>query len=431
MKPLPLEPALWFTTAPPAPKTPPLDGAAQADVAIVGAGYCGLSAALHLAQAGVSTVVVEAHEPGFGGSGRNNGHCVPDWIWQSPDEIDARFGVERGTRVNDMQAGAADLVFSLIRDHQISCEAVQSSTINVVRSRKGHAAFRSKAEQWARRGKNLRFLEQPELSNFVGSDEFVAGILYAEGGHLNPLAYCRGLAVAAQKAGAVIHGRSPATRLERRGDGWRVHTPGGAVDAGRVVLATNAHRHGLWPGLDEAYYAVLAFGAATAPYPREIRDAVLPDNRNLAEYLGRWDMFFFFDQEGRLVVGGGVGLGVNGSAGQVSSSLGAEIARTFPQLGGVKFETYWQGRLDISPHKLVGVHALDEGLYAAVGFSGRGVPTATAVGREIAAMLIADDPDAMAMPLTPLPRAPFARLGSHAIWGAVIPLRQLAMLFRR
>ena len=136
---LPLDSVLWAKTAPPGLPTPPLDGNADADVAIVGAGYCGLTAALHLAAAGRSVVVVEAEEPGFGGSGRNNGHCVPDWTWQQPSQIDARFGA-RGDRVNNLQGDAADLVFSLIRDHQIECEAVQSGTLTVVRRQKNVAA---------------------------------------------------------------------------------------------------------------------------------------------------------------------------------------------------------------------------------------------------------------------------------------------------
>lgn len=430
MKPTPLEPSLWYATAPPAPPTPPLDGSAKADVAVIGAGYCGLSAALHLAEAGVSVIVLEAREPGWGGSGRNNGHCVPDWLWHGPDEIAARFGSARGERVNDLQAGAADLVFSLIREHQIACEAVQSGTINVTRTRLGLDTLRAKAEQWSRRGKKVRLVEQPELAGFVGCDEFIAGVLLDEGGHLNPLAYCRGLAAAAQNAGAVVHGESPVVKIERAGSAWRVATPAGEVAAETVVMATNAHRHGLWPGVDDAYYCVRAYGAATAPYPEEIRRSILPGDHNVAEYKGRWDLIFFFDSAGRLVTGGGVGLGVNASARQVAAANGAQLARTFPQLGDVRIEYYWQGVFDIVLRKLVGVHELAPRLYAAVGFSGRGVPTATAVGRDLARMIIAGDADAMALPLTPLPRAPFSRAGAHFITNVVIPIRRVVMRLR-
>ena len=422
---LPLEPALWAKTAPPAPPVPPLEGEARAEVAIVGAGYCGLSAALHLAEAGRSVVVVEAEEPGFGGSGRNNGHCVPDWTWHEPGQIDARFGPERGARANHLQGDAADLVFSLIRDHQIECEAAQSGTLTVVRHRKKVAALRAKHDKWTKLGKAVRWLEGAEVGDHIGSDAFVAALLFESGGHLNPLAYCRGLAAAALKAGARVHGKSPATRLEPAGDGWRVTTPGGHVEAGTVLLATNAHRHGLWPGLDEAYYVIGATGGATEPLPEDVRRAVLPHDNNVQELHHLRYFFFFFDGAGRLVTGGAHGLAVNETAAQMDTWVGAELSRLFPALGPLRFEHYWRGLIDYSPHKFPGVHRLADGLYTALGFSGRGVPTATAVGREVARMLIADDPEVMAIPLTPLPRAPFARLGSQLVYGVVLPFKRL------
>ncbi|MEE8274860.1 MAG: FAD-binding oxidoreductase [Alphaproteobacteria bacterium] len=421
---LPLEPVLWAKTAPPATPTPPLDGDAEADVAIVGAGYCGLSAALRLAESGRSVIVVEAEEPGFGGSGRNNGHCVPDWTWHEPGEIDARFGA-RGDRVNNLQGDAADLVFSLIRDHQIECEAVQSGTLTVVRQQKNVAALRAKHDHWARLGKRVRWIERADMSDYVGSDAFAAAILFEDGGHLNPMAYCRGLAAAAMKAGARVHSKSPATALDRHGDRWRVTTPGGQVTANSALLATNAHRHGLWPGLDGAYYIVRAVGVATEPLPEDVCRAVLPRDNNVQELHHPRYFYFFFDGAGRLLTGGGAGLGVDQSAAQVGAWVGEELTRLFPDLGRLRFEHYWQGLLDMSPKRFAGVHRLANGLYTAVGFSGRGVPTATAVGRDIATMLIAGDEDAMALPLTPLPRAPFSRLGSSLVANVWLPLSRI------
>jgi glycine/D-amino acid oxidase-like deaminating enzyme len=429
MKPPPFEPALWAKTAPPAPPTPPLEDDVGADVVIIGAGYCGLSAALHLAEAGRSVVVVEAEQPGFGGSGRNAGHCVPDWAWREPDDIAAHFGTQRGERVNDMQAQAADLVFSLIRDHQISCDAVQSGTINVVRERKFVAQHKAKAAQWVRRGKKVRWIEGAEIRDYIGSDAFKSAMLFDDGGHLNPLAFCRGLAGAALKAGAVIHGKSPATAIARDGARWRVTTPGGTVTAATALMATNAHRHGLWPGLDDAYYIVRAVGAATEPLPEEVRRAVLPHDHNIQESYHLKHFFFFFDRAGRLVSGGHVGLGGNQSAEQITAVQGVELTQLFPALGKVDFTHYWQGMIDYSPDKIPGVHELAPGLFAAVGFSGRGVPTATAIGRELARMIIADDKDAMALPITPLPRAPFARIGTYWANTFVLPWHRLKSRF--
>ncbi|MFP6731068.1 MAG: FAD-binding oxidoreductase [Alphaproteobacteria bacterium] len=421
---LPIESVLWAKTAAPAAALPQLDGEVEADVAIIGAGYCGLTAALKLAEAGRSVIVVEAEEPGFGGAGRNNGHCVPDWTWHTPGEVDARFGA-RGDRVNGLQGDAADYVFSLIRDHQIECEAVQSGTLTVVRHPKSVAKLRAKYDHWARLGKAVRWVERADMGDYIGSDAFAAAILFGDGGHLNPMGFCRGLAAAAMKAGALIHGKSPATALERRGGRWRITTPGGRVTANTVLLATNAHRNGLWPALDNAFYIVRSAGVATDPLPEDVRRAVLPRDNNVQELHHPRYFYFYFDGEGRLLTGGGAGLGIDQSVEQVGAWVGKELSRLFPDLGRLHFKHYWQGLLDMSPSRFPGVHRLSDNLYTAIGFSGRGVPTATAVGRDIAAMLITGDEDAMAMPLTPLPHAPFARLGTRLITNVVIPFKRI------
>jgi glycine/D-amino acid oxidase-like deaminating enzyme len=135
--------------------------------------------------------------------------------------------------------------------------------------------------------------------------------------------------------------------------------------------------------------------------------------------------YFYFDGDGRLLTGGGAGLGVDQSAAAVEAWVGAEIGRLFPDLAPIRFTHYWQGLLDMAPKLFAGVHRLSDNLYTAVGFSGRGVPTATAVGRDIATMLIRGDEDAMALPLTPLPRAPFSRLASTLLANVVLPAKRI------
>jgi glycine/D-amino acid oxidase-like deaminating enzyme len=421
----PLEESLWSATAAPAPDCPALRNDVETDIAIVGAGYCGLSAALHLAEAGKDVTVLEAHEPGWGASGRNAGHCTPDWTYNTPDGVTARYGPDYGERLNDLQSGAGAFVFDLIERHGIDCDARQTGTVSVVR--KGNdaalAGAHAKAEQWTRRGKAVEILDEAATAAQVGSDKFQAALMFHEGGNLQPLAFSRGLAGAAQKAGAAINGHTAVIGIHRDGAGWRLTTPHGDVRARAVLLATNAHRSGLWPGLDTAYYPVASALGATPAIAPEIRDRMLPRGQSFAE-LGS-GFFFFFDAAGRLIIGGGGGLGVNNNARDSAAWLGRRLNGVFPYLGKIEFDYFWNGWLDVSPTKLPGLHELSAGLYAAVGFSGRGVPTATAMGREAARFLATGDAASIAFPITPLPRARFNRLGQWFIANLYIPWDRL------
>lgn len=422
----PLEHSLWAVTAKAGAEHPALCERVSSDVAIIGGGYCGLSTALHLAKQDVSVTLMEATEPGFGGSGRNNGHCVPEWLWQSPEWVAKTYGAVQGERMNNFQASAADLVFSIIRNYQIECEAVQNGMLKVCRPGANVELLKARAEEWSQRGKAVQYIESPQLQDYVATPAFAGGLLFQEGGHLNALAYCRGLASAASKEGVSLYYKSPASNISAHDGVWHISTSnGGEVVAKSVLIATNAFRHGLWPGLDQSYTQVRALGTATDPFPEEIRRQVLPGDHNIQEISAFANVFFFFDADGRLVTGGPVGLGVNTTLEQINASVGKRVLRDFPQLGEVKFTHRWEGMFDVSPTKTPGVHRLAQHLYAAVGFSGRGIPTATALGREIANMIATDDPSAMAFPLTPLPRNMFGQL-KGALWhNVIVPARNL------
>ncbi|MSP83621.1 MAG: FAD-binding oxidoreductase [Alphaproteobacteria bacterium] len=424
MIPTPLEGSLWQALAPPPEDNPPLDGEATTDVVVVGAGFCGLSCALHLAEKGIAVTVLEAEEPGFGASGRNNGQCTPDWTYRLPDELERWFGPEHAERVNALQGKAADLVFSLIRAHQISCDAVQCGTLNVVRRPESARMLAAKHAQWTRRGFKVAWLEGADLRDHVASDRYRAGVVYPDGGHLNPLGYARGLARAARNAGARIHGRSRVTSLAREADGWRVSTARGGLRARAVVLATNAHRGGLWPGRDEAFYLVRAFGLTSQPVPADVRRQALPIDHAFAETI-EGELFFFFDPSGHLVTGGGVGLLTNDTLERAAARFRRVVGRVFPALADLTFDRYWQGWLDMVPRKVVGVFEPAPDLYAALGFSGRGVPTATAVGRDIALTIASGDKRTSSFPLGPLPRVRTPRLGEFLIESMVMPYHDL------
>jgi glycine/D-amino acid oxidase-like deaminating enzyme len=427
--PTPLKGSLWEAIAPPPPPCPPLEGEATTDVAVVGAGFCGLSCALHLAEKGVPVTVLEAEEPGFGASGRNNGHCTPDWLYRRPDDLARWFPPEHAERLNALQGRAGDLVFSLIRNHQITCDAVQCGTLNVVTKPENVARLAAKHAQWSRRGFKVDWLEGDELRRHVASERYRAGVVYRDGGHLNPLGYARGLARAAQAAGAKIHGGSRVTALAREGDGWRVATRAGSIRARAVVLATNAHRGGLWPGRDSAFHLVRAHGLTSEPLPEATRRAVLPVDHAFAETL-EGELFFFFDPAGRLVTGGGVGFATNDTLERAAARFRRVVRGTFPGLAEARFDRYWQGWIDYVPRRIVGVYEPAPDLFVAIGFSGRGVPTATAVGRDIALTIASGDKRSSAFPLGPLPTLVLPRLAEVLIEGVVMPWHNLRSRLR-
>src|ERR1700733_610009 len=165
---LPLPPSLYAETARPAPATPPLDGDKRVSVAVIGGGFTGLSAALHLAERGVDVAVLEAHEPGWGASGRNGGQVNPG-LKHDPDVVERDFGSDLGRRMVALSGNAPNTVFELIQRHQIDCQALQSGTLRAAVSPRDAAAIRATEAQWTRRDAPVALLDAEALQQATGS----------------------------------------------------------------------------------------------------------------------------------------------------------------------------------------------------------------------------------------------------------------------
>src|ERR1700722_10952474 len=271
--------SLYAETARPAPQTPPLDGDRSTSVAIVGAGFTGLSAALHLAERGVDVVVLEAHEPGWGASGRNGGQVNPG-LKHDPDQVEADFGPDLGARMVALSGNAPNVVFELIQRHQIACEALQSGTLRTAFQNRGLTGIRRTAEQWARRSDKVGFLDRDVISGLTGTDRYLGALMDRRGGQLNPLGYARGLAAAAMNAGAAVHGETSVSRVSKNGRLWHLETPTGTVTAEKIILATNGYTDGIWPRLRRSI--VPAYSAIAASEP--IGADVMPPRASLYEW---------------------------------------------------------------------------------------------------------------------------------------------------
>lgn len=372
---------LWEMTAPPAPDCPALSGPARAEVAIVGAGYTGLSAALTLAEAGVRAVVLEAVQPGFGGAGRNVG-LVNAGMWVMPEAVLAGLGPVYGERVLTLLGNAPAEVFARVARHSIACEANPVGTLHCANDARGLAELRERERQWLARGAPVRLLGRDEACAMIGSTAYHGALLDLRAGTIQPLAYARGLAVAAQAAGAVIHGQSPVQAIDRDGAGWRLTTPEGSLTAKWVIMAGDAYAHGPFAELRGRQVHLPYFNFATRPLTAAQRGQILPGGQ------GAWDTreilsSYRFDALGRLIFGS-VGA-LKGAAGGVHEAWARRaLARLFPTLRAVDFEAAWYGQIGMTQNNLPGFHQLDARIVAISGYNGRGIGPGTVFGRCLA-----------------------------------------------
>ena len=380
--------SLWAATAPPGPECPPLESDGAADVVVVGAGYTGLSAALHLAAAGRRVVVLDAGEPGWGCSGRNGGQVNPGGVKVLPEDVLATLGPAWGERLLEFGDRSCDLVFELIERYGIECEAVRPGYVSGGYGAKGRRFNREWARQWSARGCEVRFLERDEIADLIGTRRYDSGMHDARGGSVQPLAYARGLARAAIEEGAVVHGASAATAVDRNGAGWSVRTARASVECECVVLATNGYTGDLWPGLRQSVVPVASFVTATAPLGHNVLPSVLPGRHAVSE-TARVIVYYRLDRQGRFIIGGrGRWFDVNDSGD--APHVRAAALHLFPQLQGARWEYRWAGWPAITRDHLPRLFALERGVWAGLGYNGRGVASATAMGQQLANVVLGE-----------------------------------------
>ncbi|MBZ9798932.1 NAD(P)/FAD-dependent oxidoreductase [Mesorhizobium sp. ES1-4] len=374
--------SLWHAVSRNRRDRPALQGGLDVDLAIVGGGFVGLSTALHAAGRGLSVAVLEAEIIAWGATGRNAGFVVPNFAKMDPDSILAHLGPERGERLIDFAAGSADLVFDLIRRHGIDCNAVQNGWIQPAHSSAAFEKVKSRAGQWARRGRPAVMLDRQEVEALTGARGYVGGWMDRSAGVLNPVAYARGLADAAEKAGARIFEQTRVTSIDRAADGWSLKTPSGAVRAAKVLLATNAYGGPLHPTLRRTYIPLKIFQIATAPLPRDIRSRLLPGGQGVGDT--RRNLFTFrFDADNRLI-SGGMHIFEPGADARVPQAIRRRLARHLDLTDLPPLAFSWSGIAAVDPDFLPRLIHLGAGLIAGFACNGRGIAMTTAMGKVLA-----------------------------------------------
>jgi len=418
----PFEDTLWYASAPAGPPVPPLTATIQAEVCIVGGGYTGLTTAIELARSGVRVVVLERNEPGFGGSGRNAGHCTPTFTHHGLDELRKMMGAPWADRLIQRQTRANDRVSQLIRDYKIDCEWVQNGYVMGALRPGQLPALKAKMDSYNAVGARTRMLDRHEVADMIGSPRFYGGWFHQEAGHLNPLGYARGLARAAQQEGSVIHGDTPVTDCQPEGPQWRLTTPQGSVLADKVIFATGAYTVGGWPKLDRSFRIMKVFVAATQPLSDELAATVLP--RNTTMHDGRGDIFVYKRDAAGRIVASMFPIGRRGADPDFTRKVLSDRLRWLhPQLGDeVQWDFFWFGELDMQYRVVPRLYRLAPGVVALTGLSGRGVPTGTMLGGILSDWAKGTPESDLDLRIEPLHRAP--------LWMAAAPglkLRQMRL----
>ena len=410
----------WYRrTANPFAELPPLVGEVQADVAVLGAGYTGLTAALHLAERGYKVTVLEAQRVGWGASGRNGGQILTGYNpsiatmagWVGPD--DAR-------RLWDLAEEAKRLLAETITRHGIACDLTRGYLYAGLKPRHMRA-LRAMQAEWQGLGHgNAQLLDQTQIRGRVGSPHYIGGLYDPEGGHLHPLNYALGLAEACRAAGVTIHEQSPVIAVDT-GGAPSLTTARGRVRATALVIVGNALLGKLVPGLGRTIAPVGTYIAATEPLgPDRIRQVLRDD-------VAVCDMNFVLNYyrrtpDDRLLFGGRVsysGL----EAPNLSQQMRRSMLKTFPQLADVRLDQVWGGLVDITVNRAPHLGRLGPTSYFAHGFSGQGVALTGIAGR-IMAEAIAGQAERFDV---------FARIPHRAFPGGPLrtPALMLAMLWYR
>jgi glycine/D-amino acid oxidase-like deaminating enzyme len=393
--------SLWAAVTPQGPDLPELIGAEQADVIVIGAGFTGLSTALHLREAGVDVAIVEAAEPGWGASGRNNGQVIPTLSRPDPEDIIAKHGAV-GERFVTMLRDSASTLFDVVQKYKIEAEQEQAGWVQPVHSPGRIKIAERRVKQWSKFGAPVELLSRDEVRDMTGSDAWFGGFWNKTGGHVNPLALARGLARAALGLGVRIYARSPAISFERRNEKWIVKTEKGEISGRALVMATNAYSgefsKSLVPDIATEVMPVLSWQMSTQPLSDNVRKTIIPGRQAMSDTHG--ELYFArYDARNRMVTGGAV-LGPGNKVERIKARVTERLQRLWPQIGEVSFDYVWNGYVGMTADFLPRIHRLGPNAYGWTGCNGRAVALAIPLGRELSRAVQGVPESELALPFT-------------------------------
>jgi glycine/D-amino acid oxidase-like deaminating enzyme len=375
----------WTIDQPPPPPSAALPAAT--DVAIIGGGITGLSAAHALGRMGVQATLLERQHPGWGASSRNGGMVLTGLKLDAATLIE-RYGVDHARRLFHASLAAIDYVEQLVRSEGIACNFQRSGHL-VVAAKPAHTAgLRHEAEVLQRAfGHATQLLNRFQLADEIGSSVYYGGLVDPLSAAVHPGRYTAGLAAAAQRAGARLCSGVAVERVERRRNGFTVHTSRGELHAAQVIVASGGYTGRATPHLQRKVFPLGSYIIVTAPLPADLARTLIPqgrmvfDTRHLLAY-------YRLTPDGRMLFGGRAAFFPEGprTVRESGAILQRAMLRVFPQLRAVAVDYVWGGTLDaafdLMPHA-----GVDRGVHYALGYAGHGVALASYLGALLAAQV--------------------------------------------
>lgn len=375
------------------------------DVAVIGGGFTGLSAARALARRGATVAVLEARTFGWGASSRNGG-MVLTGLKKGPKTLIARYGLEVAQRLYAASVASVDCVEQIVAEEEIACDFARTGHLEVAVKPKHFEGFERSAELIAREFKHtLRVVPKKDLPMEIGSSIYHGGLVDEYSGGVNPGRYVAGLRQAASRAGACLHDQAGVLGIERSGAAYRVNTSRGTLTARNVFAATSGYTSGVTPGLQARIIPIGSYIIVTEPLPEDLAHVTTPRGRMI--YDSKNFLYYYRLTPDRRMLFGGRAAFFPETANTVRESaaiLREGMLNVYPMLHNIQTEYVWGGTLDFAFDVMPHAGQLD-GVFFALGYAGHGVGMATYLGARMADV-ICGDPHANPFEGLPFPRAP-------------------------
>ena len=400
-----------------------LDGDATCDVVIVGGGFCGLSAALHLAETNTNVVLIDAHRFGDGASGRNGGQ-MGSGQHASPVKLESELGFERSKALWDMAENAKSSLHNIADRYGFDFD-YQMGQLTPMHRQRYEAEAREEVEILKQRYRyhDIQYLDQNAMSSALGSQHYHGGTRDTGTGHIHPMKYIIGLAAAAAKAGAVLHENTTALNVQRNGR-ISIKTTHGTITADKCLLALNGHHDDFRPELASHVLPIQSFIGATVPLPHNT--PVLPNGEAVddSRFVVR---YFRKSKDNRLLFGGREAYGKS-TPGNIEQTIRKQITEIYPDLADIGMSHAWGGNVAITMPRMPYVRELETGLWTAAGFSGHGVMMSNYTGRMIAEQFVGKNEHIKLLQELKIPKFPGGTMFRHPL--KLLALTWYAMLDR-